>query len=310
MPSYSYQRWEDLAKRLVSLLPDKSGTCFRATGGTEAVEIALKISRAYNKREKFIAFKDAYHGQSFGCMGLVGLHEQKFGPYPNSYIRLEIGSWEKATEIAVKEIKKGDVSAFISEPIICNLGVVVPPKSFFESIQEACKETDTVFIMDEVATGFGRTGKWFGFEHYNLKPDIITIAKGFSSGYGVIAATIASPQIAESMRFDFSNYSTFGWLPISVESALANIEYIQKHGLVEKSEKSGRYLMKKLNEFCHPEGRGLCIGFDMKNSDIEKKCLEYGLLITTLNNRTALFPALDVSRKEIDSAIAIIRKNY
>ena len=309
-PTYKYKRWNELAKILVSLMPDKNNTCFRATGGTEAVELALKISRAYNKRKKFIAFYDAYHGQSFSCMGLVGLHEEKFGPYPKDYIRLKTKDWEETTELAVNAINKKDICAFIAEPIICNLGVIVPPKSFFEQVCNACKETDTLFIADEVATGFGRTGKMFAFEHFGIEPDIITIAKGFSSGYTPIAATIAKKNISESMRFDFSNYSTYGWHPLSVECAISNIEYLKKNNLVEKSKKSGNYLMQRLSEFCEPEGKGLCVGFDIKNQNIEQDCLNDGLIITTLYDRASLFPSLDIGEKEIDKAVDIIRNNF
>ncbi len=319
-PYYKYDKWDILAKKLVDLMPDKNYTCFRATGGTEAVELALKIAKAYNHREKFIAFKSAYHGQSFACMSLVAIHEHEnnFGPFPDSYIHLEAENWEKTTEKAVNTIKKGDVCAFISEPIICNLGVIMPPKSFFEEVYKTCKETDTVFIADEVASGFGRTGKWFAFEHYNLKPDIVTIAKGFSSGYGAIGAAIATKEVAESMRFDFSNYSSFGWLPIETETAIANIGYMEKNNLVKKSEESGKYLMKKLSEFCEPEGRGLCVGFNTKNENIREECLNDGLIISTTavrnsriyKNRVMLFPALDVSKKEIDEAVNIIKKHF
>jgi acetylornithine/succinyldiaminopimelate/putrescine aminotransferase len=309
LPDYKYERWDILAEKLISLMPNKEGTCFRATGGTESVELALKISKAYNKRKKFIAFNNAYHGQSFACMALVGLHEQKFGPYPDDYIRLPI-DWDKAQDIAIKNIMKKDVCAFISEPIICNLGIIVPPKSFFESISEACKKTDTLFIIDEVATGFGRTGKWFGFEHYGLTPDIITIAKGFSSGYAPIGAAIANPKVSESMRFDFSNYSTFGWQPLSIETAIANIDYIKKNSLVEKAEKSGVYITKVLSEFCKPEGKGLCIALDTNNNNIREDCLNEGLIVSSFDNRLLMFPALDVKKKEIDKAVDIIKNNF
>src|SRR3989344_4237093 len=229
--SDEYEPWNVLAKKLVDLMPNKNYTCFRATGGTEAVEIALKIAKAHNSRKKFIAFKDAYHGQSFSEMALVGLHEKKFGPYGDNYIRLNT-DWDEATKKAVQEIEKGDVCAFISEPIICNLAVLVPPLDFMQKGRDACSRTGTVFIMDEIMSGFGRTGKWFGFEHYNLEPDIVTIAKGFSSGHAAIGSAIAKSEIAKGMDFNFSNYSTFGWHPISTAAAIANVEYIQNKGLV------------------------------------------------------------------------------
>ncbi|MDD5147905.1 MAG: aspartate aminotransferase family protein [Candidatus ainarchaeum sp.] len=310
MPTYYYEQWETLAKKIVSLMPGSNYSCFRATGGTEAVEIALKISKAYNKRKKFIAFDNAYHGQSLACMALVGLHEDKFGPYPNDYLRLKAGDWEKTTRQAVEAIQSREFCAFISEPIITNLGAIVPPVSFFKEVKNACEETGTIFIMDEVVTGFGRTGKWFGFEHFGIEPDIITIAKGFSSGYAAIGATIAGAKIAESMRFDFSNYSTFGWHPLSTEAALAAISYSQKKALVKKSGTMGKYLAKKLSGFCKPEGKGLCIGFETKNPQIKRACLKDGLIIGEIENRVVLFPPLEIQKKEIDKAAGIIRKNF
>jgi adenosylmethionine-8-amino-7-oxononanoate aminotransferase len=311
-PTYIYKRWEILAKKIINILPKKEGTCFRATGGTEAVEIALKMSRAYNKRKKFLAFKGAYHGQSIACLSLVKIpsHEIHFGEFSKDYIQIQARDWEKTTKDAVKLIKGGEISAFISEPIICNLGVIIPPKRFFDSVAEACKETDTLFICDEVATGFGRTGKWFGFEHYNLEPDIITVAKGFSSGYAAIGATIAKPDVAESMRFDFSNYSTFGWHPLSVEATISNINYIMKEKLVEHANQSGQYLLKKLSDFSEPEGKGLCIGFAEKRKGTDLRCLKNGLIISALEGRIVLFPPLDVSKEEINKAVEIIKEQF
>ena len=305
-PTSKYKRWEILAKKLVSLMPGKDYTCLRATGGTESVELALKTSIAYNRRKKFIAFNGAYHGQSLACLSLVGTHEDKFGPYPET-VRLST-EWQSAKDNAIRAIKKGDISAFISEPILCNLGVLVPPQDFFKEIQEACNDTDTVFIMDEVATGFGRTGKMFGFEHCKLKPDIVTIAKGFSSDYAAIGSTIVSGKVAESMRFDFSNYSTFGWHPVSVECALANMDYLKK--LIGPSAKSGRLLSEQLSEFCQPEGKGLCIGFEEKNSKIVSECLGAGLIVCLMGNRLVLYPALDVGKTEIEKACAIIQRYH
>lgn len=309
-PDFIYARWEELAKKLVSLMPASNYTCFKATGGTEAVEIALKTAKAHNKREKFIAFKDAYHGQSLTCLALVGIedHEKNFGPFSKNFLRINTENWEETTNQAVGLIEKGDVCAFISEPIICNLGVIEPPKSFFQKVADACKKTSTVLISDEIATGFGRTGKMFGFEHYGIEPDIITCAKGLSSGYAPIGAVIAKKDVAEEMHFPFSNYSTFGWHPLAVEAALKNIEVIEKEKLVENSEKIGEYLKEKISGFSNVQGRGLCVGFEAQNSfrdDCQKDCL----IIVSLCNRAMLFPSLNVTKKEVDNAVKIMQKH-
>lgn len=308
-PDFYYQRWQDLSEKLVGLMPNPQYTCFRTTGGTEAVEVALKTAKAHNGRQKFVALDGAYHGQSLACLALVGLHENKFGPYGNQYIRLP-RNWNEAKEKALNAIEKGDVCAYISEPIICNWGIMVPPKGFLEDIRKACIKTDTVFIMDEVMTGFGRTGEWFGYEHFGLTPDIVTIAKGFSSGHAPIGATIVNTKIAEGMRFDFSNYSSFGWHPLGVEAAIANIDYIQKKKLVEKSKKDGKYLMDQVKDLGKVEGKGLCMGLEIRNDQFHLDCLKKGLITNTYSGRTLLLPPLTISRKEIDQAVNIMRKVY
>lgn len=305
-PDFQYKPWEQLAEALVKRMPNNHYTCFKATGGTEAVEIALKTAKAFNGRNQFIAFKDAYHGQSLTELALGGLHEKQFGPYPDNYIRLST-DWKTAKQQALEAIEKQTVCAFISEPIICNLGIVVPPKGFLEDIRKACTQTDTVFIMDEVMTGFGRTGKWFGFEHFDLKPDIVAIAKGFSSGHAVIAATITAQKIAKAMEFDFSNYSSFGWHPLSVAVALANIEYIQQNKLVEKAEKDGAYLSKQLEPIAKTEGKGLCLSFPTTNPRLEEQCLEKGLILPYFRNRALMLPPLTVTKTELDQSVQIIQ---
>jgi len=312
MMDFQYKRWEILAEKLVNLMPNDNYTCFKATGGTEAVEIAMKIARAHTKRKKFIAFKEAYHGQSLAALSLVKIpaHEKHFGKLFEDFLQVETNDWDKTTKETVELISKGDISAFICEPIILNLGVVIPPKSFFDEVAKACKENNTLLIMDEVASGFGRTGKMFGFEHFGIIPDIITIAKGTSGGYGGIGATIAKSEIAESMRFEFSNYSTYGWHPFSVETAIANIDYIQKNNLITKSEKIGNYFMKKLSEFSNPEGKGLCIGIPCKNKNITTDCFNDKLILGCYFNRILICPSLEISKKEIDKAISIIKKHF
>ncbi|MFA6269207.1 MAG: aminotransferase class III-fold pyridoxal phosphate-dependent enzyme [archaeon] len=159
-PTYQYARWEVLAEKLVSLLPSKDYTCFKATGGTEAVEVALKTAKAFNHRNKFIAFKEAYHGQSFACMSLVKLadHEKHFGPFSENFIQINAGDWEKTTQTTVELIEKKNICAFICEPIICNLGVVVPPKSFFQRCTKFVKKLILFLLLTKLLLGLGELG--------------------------------------------------------------------------------------------------------------------------------------------------------
>jgi adenosylmethionine-8-amino-7-oxononanoate aminotransferase len=186
-PALSYKPWDDLAELLVSITPGKLSKCFRATGGSEAVDLALQAALLHTGRTKLMSLEGSYHGNSIGglsvgdsevrkrCKALLpGCHKIK----------------PPLDEAAVKKIRRllerGDVAAFIMEPISINLGVLIPSAEFMSDLQRLCREHGTLLIMDEVATGFGRTGKMFASEHYPIKPDILCLAKAITNGAGGI----------------------------------------------------------------------------------------------------------------------------
>jgi 4-aminobutyrate aminotransferase-like enzyme len=318
-PYYLYRRWVELAEILAKIVPGKLTKCFRATGGTEAVEIALQAAMAHTKRHKFISVEGSYHGHSIGAMS-VGDSQ-----FRNHYKNLLPGCYKIKPPLNVKAarkveniLKRKDIAAFISEPIICNLGVVIPDKEFFNIVQKACKKYGTLLIIDEVATGFGRTGKLFGFEHYNLKPEIICLGKGLTGGYGALGATVMKEKIAKSMEFDFSVYSTFGWHPLNVETAIANIKFLLKNKLWENAVKKGRYFEERLMamKFRYPAEvriKGLAIGVEFKKkgyaTQLVKKCMRKGLLFSDLGPYIfTFFPALNIDKKTVDKGLKILEK--
>ena len=235
-PDYMYRPWGDLAKLIASVAPGNLKISMRATGGTEAVEIALQTAMVHTKRTGFVSIEGSYHGHSIGAMsvGRSSWRKHWTNLLPNCYKVNAPLDGDAARKIE-KIIKTEKIAAFIAEPIVCNLGVEIPTKEFYQIVSEACKTYNTLMIMDEVATGFGRTGKMFASEHYNLKPDLMTLGKGMSGGYSGIGATIATPEVADSMRFYFSAYSTYGWTPIATAATTANIKYIIKNKLLPES---------------------------------------------------------------------------
>ena len=319
-PPYLYKRWVDLAELLATITPGKLTKSFRATGGTEAVEIALQCATVHTKRTKFISIEGSYHGHSIATMSIGDSYfRNHFKNLLGDCFKINPPLNRDAALKVEKIVKKEDIAAFISEPIICNLGVLVPDEDFFGIVSDACKKYGTLLIMDEVATGFGRTGKLFASEHYTLKPDIITLGKGITSGYGSLGATIVTKEIAKSMEFDFSTYSTFGWLPISVEGAIANINYILKKRLWKNAEKMGDYFeqqLKKISFKHRPETRikGLAIGVEFEKEgyviEVMKKAMSNGLLFSTLNRKIiTLFPALTINKKVVDEGLKILEKS-
>jgi acetylornithine/succinyldiaminopimelate/putrescine aminotransferase len=320
-PGYLYKRWSELARLLAGIAPGRLRKSFRATGGTEAVEIALQAARVTTGRKKFVSLEESYHGHSIGAMSLgSSWFSRKFGPLLEGCEKISPPFDYEAGRKVEKILSKEETAAFISEPIICNLGVAIPSKEFFEIVSDACKKHGTLLVMDEVATGFGRTGKMFACEHYNLKPDIMTLGKGITGGYGGIGATMTTPEVAKAMEFDFSFYSTFGWNPLNVEGAIANIKYLLKHRLWENAARMESFFKQELERipFRKPFevwGKGLALGLGFKGdsdyaSRVVEKAFEGGLIVNYAGDGIiTMFPALDIDEKTALKGLSILRKS-
>ncbi len=318
-PMYFYKPWAELAELLAKITPGKLVKSFRATGGTEAVEIALQAAMAYTKRSKFISIEGSYHGHSIGAMS-IGASDFR-GWYKNllpDCHKIKPPLDRVAAREVEKILSKRDVAAFIAEPTICNLAVVIPTKEFFNIVQKACKKYGTLFIADEVATGFGRTGKMFACEHYGIEPDIMCLAKGLTGGFGALGATIMTNEVAKSMEFGFSFYSTFGWHPLNVHGAIANIKYLLKNKkeFLKNANDLSFYFKERLEKmpFRYPaeiRAQGLAIGVEFtKNgySDaIIKKAMGKGLLIADAKPNTfIIYPAINISRSVAKQGLDIL----
>ena len=262
-----------LVEKVASLAPDKESRVFMVSGGSEAVETALKMARKYHKirgesgRYKYISRKGAYHGATLATasLGGSGFPEKHFGPLmpgnvhvtnPNRYrctycselsdCNLEcVRDVERAIEHEVPET----VAAVIAEPVSA-ASVTVPHKDYWPTLRAICDKYGVLLIVDEVITGFGRTGRMFGTEHWNVQPDITTVAKGLSSGYCPIGATIARKDVADVFIGDqdqlFPHLITFGGNPVAAAAALANLEILENENLVDNSAKMGTYLYEQL----------------------------------------------------------------
>lgn len=321
LPSYLYKPWAQLAEMLAEITPGKLEKSFRATGGTEAIEIAMQAAMAHTKRHKFISIEGSYHGHSIGAMSIGMSDFRKW--YKNLLFhchKINPPLDEKSILKIEKLLMKKDIAAFIMEPVICNLGIVIPQKEFMQKVQKLCKKYGTLFVMDEVATGFGRTGKMFASEHYDLSPDIMCLAKGVAGGYGGLGVTIVTKEVAKSMEFDFSFYSTFGWHPLSVEAAIANIEYLSKNKteILENVSGMEKYFKERLEKMAFKYGaqiriKGLAIGIEFDDmtyaGKIVEKCLKNGLFVATLNqNMITIFPALNIDQKTAKLGLDIFEK--
>ena len=254
--SYAHPRAIELATKIASLAPGDLNRVFFTSGGSEAVESALKLARQYFKltghpnKTKMVAREVAYHGTSLGALSATGITDlrQPFEPLTpggvhvpntNTY-RLPFGMSESelAETIAEKIEFEGPetVAAVILEPVQNAGGCFTPPPGYFQRVREICDQYNVLFISDEVICSWGRLGEWFGAQRYDYQPDLITTAKGLTSAYAPMGAVIASDRVAEPFlkeKVSFMHGFTFAGHPICAAVALANIEVMEREGILE-----------------------------------------------------------------------------
>jgi ornithine--oxo-acid transaminase len=242
-----------LAERLVQRLAQQGAphlnAVFLCNSGTEAVEGALKFAKCATGRPRILSLKNSYHGLSYGALSVTGnpaFHEG-FGPFVPGCETVAMGDLAELES----HLKRNDVAALIVE-LVQGKGVKFPKDDYFPQAQALCRKYGTLFICDEVQTGLGRTGKWFAFEHWNLEPDIITLAKTLSGGYVPAGAVIARRSIYQKVfsRLDrcIVHSTTFGRNNLACAAGLAALTVIEDEGLVENAARMGAYLEKRLLE--------------------------------------------------------------
>ncbi len=254
--SYAHPPAIELAARVASLAPGDLNRVFFTSGGSEAVESALKLARQHHKltgkpnKYKLIAREIAYHGSSFGALTATGITElrQPFEPLlaggchvPNTntyHLPKDYDLSQFAESIAERiEFEGPDtVAAVILEPVQNAGGCFTPPEGYFQRVREICDEYDVLFISDEVICAWGRLGEWFGAQRYDYQPDMITTAKGLTSAYAPMGAVIASDRVAEPFLSGLNSFThgfTFGGHPMSAAIALANLDAFEREGVLE-----------------------------------------------------------------------------
>ncbi|MCS7144719.1 MAG: aspartate aminotransferase family protein [Archaeoglobaceae archaeon] len=279
---------------------------FFCNSGTEAMEASLKFARKATGRKKFISFKNAFHGRTMGALSIT--YKEKFRKAFEPLIQpVEFANFNDIADLEKKV--DSETSAVILELIQGEAGVFPADKEFVKAIFELKEKYGFLVIIDEVQTGFGRTGRWFAKEHYNVEPDIMAMAKAMGSGFPIGCSAINEELAKKIERGDHG--STFGGNPLACSASLATIEIIEKYKLVENAEKMGEYFMKRLKElFGEVRGKGLMIGFKVPNAEeLVKKALEKGLILNaTSEENIRLVPPLSIRKEEIDLAIEILSR--
>ena len=308
-PGYAYAPWTELARLLASLAPRPLTTCFRATGGSEAVDLALQAAMIHSGRRAFLSLEGSYHGNSLAGLSVGASdnreHIKNLLPHCG---KIAPPLDAKALRQIEQRLKRRDVAAFVMEPISINLGVLIPEKDAIRRVRDLCRRYGTLFIADEVASGFGRTGRVFACEHFDLDPDLLCVAKAMSGGLAPIGAVIATAPVAKSMEEnDATFYSTYGWHPRSVAAAITTLRGLKANRrrlLADVAEMSEYFRVRLLQlEFDRPAAvriQGLASGVDIGDEDyadaIYDQCRRNGLLVSTEGSTVLLLPSLAIDK--------------
>jgi adenosylmethionine-8-amino-7-oxononanoate aminotransferase len=355
--SYTNLAAVKLGEVLAELTPGDLNRFFFCSGGSEAIESAMKIAkqvqamRGFPKRYKIIARRGGYHGATFGAMSITSSRNEKFfGPFmygvsfvpsPNRYrndfgVDGEEGDLRCAEAIEQEILAQGPetVAAVIGEPVSTANSSHVPSPKYWQRVREICDKHGVLLILDEVINGFGRTGTMFATEQFGVVPDLMTMAKGISSGYAPIAAVAVGERLYDEFKKQdvaLAHLLTFGGQAVSCAAALKNIEILQREELAQRSARNGTYLLELLQSLrSHPtvgdvRGLGLMCAVELVQDKTTKEPFGWGPaaashpysrrvtalmeergLLTRVFMSVQLCPPLVISKDEIDRMVAIV----
>lgn len=313
--------YTEIQAKAVKILAEVSGMdrVFLANSGAEANEGAMKLARKYGiskdpEKYQIISADHSFHGRTFDTLAATGhdYYRVGYGPLPPGHSFVPYGDIEA---LAMRMNDK--VCAVIIEPIQGEGGVHVPTDEYLQKVRALCDKYDALLIFDEVQTGVGRTGYWFGYMHSGVKPDVLTFAKGAGGGFPL--GGFAVPEKHAHVFKPGDHGSTFGGNPLACASIVATLTTIKSEDLVAKAQEKGEYFHAKLQELkvkypdkvVEARGRGLIQGLELtcEGAPVVKACLEQGIIINcTAKNVLRLVPPLIVSKEEIAAVVAAIDK--
>ncbi len=352
-PGYATTVRAELSKMLLEVLPHGLEKFFFTTSGTEANEAAFKIARMVTGKTKIIARYHSYHGSTMGSIAATGDPRRWamepagkvpgviFGPEVHCYQCPIHHTYPECNIACVDYIEhmienEGDVAAVLVEPVVGTNGVLVPPKEYLPRLREICDRHDVLLIADEVMTGWGRTGKWFAVDHWNVKPDILTTAKGITTAYVPLGLCATTKKIADFFEDHyFSHGHTYEAHPLTLAPAIAAINEMKRLDLVNRSNEIGAYLGEKLRALKpkHPSigdvrGLGMFWGVELVKSQktkqpfntysdkvsgtpllvdkIAAEMMKNGVFIQAWVSHFVIAPPLIMSKEDIDIGVAAL----
>lgn len=303
-----------LCKELVALLPKNQERVYLTNSGTEAIEGALKLAKRATRRSELIGAHFSYHGSTQGALSLLGSEHQKKGYRPllpdTKFIRFND---EKDLEAITSK-----TAAVLLETIQGGAGFILPKKEYLQKVKYRCEQVGALLILDEIQPGFGRTGKFFGFEHFGVEPDIIVMGKGMGGGLPV-GAFSASRELMEVFedRPKLGHITTFGGNPVVAAACLATLRELRDSKLIAEIPKKEALFRSELKhkQIKEIRGKGLMLAPLLENPELVDqvifKCMEHGLLLFWLlweKKALRISPPLTITEKEIRKGCAVIRK--
>ena len=340
---YWHENMVALAERLAAVAPmGEPVMSFICQSGTESVEAAIKLARYVTGRPRFIGFLGGFHGRTMGSLSFTAskyTQQQGFAPtmpgvahvpYPNPFRPLFVGSDQGRAVLDYirmlfeRNVPPSEVAAILVEPIQGEGGYIVPPDGFLAGLRSLCDEHGILLIFDEVQTGVGRTGRMYAAEHWGVRPDILTTAKGLGSGLP-IGAVVAKRRVIEQWKRG-AHGNTYGGNPVTCAAAIATLDLVQRE-YAANAARTGSHFMRRLHELARDypcigevRGKGLMIGMELIETDAERtparalcealvtRAYHNGLLLLSCGTSTVRFmPPLSVSEAEIDEAVALLR---
>src|SRR6267143_4786949 len=345
----------ELAAKLATLTPGDLTYTFFAVSGSEANERSMQIARHYwlasghTDKYKVIALQGGYHGATAGTFAVCGIPElvKAYAPLqapgfakvapPHPYRDRGGGTDEalvqrRAAELRAAILREGPdtVSAVILEPVISSGGFIIPPLGWLRAVRAICDELNVLMIADEVITGFGRTGRWFGVDHEGVVPDLMSVAKGITSGYIPLSAAIARRRLADAFPDDAKEENvhpgTYAGHPVACAAALANIQIMEKDNLIANAEAMGARLYEGLQQAVDKKpivgevrGRGLLVCAELVEPDgsgrpldkekvarLDRKAWDRGAIVYARGQVVRLAPPLCITREEVDQLVDIV----
>jgi putrescine aminotransferase len=325
----------ELAAKLASLAPGALDRVFFTNGGSEGNETAIKLARlawvAQGRPERtvVIARKMGYHGVSYGALQATGIPplREGFGPLPADFVHVgvpyplrgpSVNDLVNEIENVIENIGAERVAAFIGEPVIGVGGMIPPHDDYWPAVLEVLRRHGILFIADEVVTGFGRTGEWFGSDHWGgLEPDLMVTAKALTSGYFPLGAVLISDRVTDMLDGQpFRHGFTYNGHPTGCAVALENLAIIEREGLVQRARELGAYLLEGLRGLealpavIEARGFGLMAGLELNVEDavdLADRIRRRGVIVRATGQKLVMSPPLVITREQIDTVVEVLQ---